>query len=72
MGIEHLHLKLEITHRDLRPNEILIMRDNKLVIAYFGASKETSETISTMKKERIFVAPEVFDLERREILEPFK
>ncbi len=62
LGIEHLHLELEITHRDLKPKNILVMKDNILKIADFGIAKEIMDSSITMssKGDRVYAAPEVF------------
>ncbi len=50
------------------------MKDNILVIADFGIAREVTDSSITMSStgDRLYAAPEVFDMERKEKLRPFK
>ncbi len=62
LGIQHLHEDLKITHRDLKLENILIMKDKNIAISDFGDAKANEEekfSISTKGKRR-YAAPEVY------------
>jgi hypothetical protein len=39
MGVNHLHNECSVVHRDLRPENVLLMRDGKVCITDFGLSR---------------------------------
>ncbi len=70
----HLHEELEITHRDLKPKNILVFEGPLLKISDFGIAREMDENslFVSSKGDRQYAAPEVFNMERRQKLAPFK
>lgn len=74
MGLVHLHNDLSITHRDLKPPNILVFLGELLKIADFGISKEHDEesmSLST-KGDRKYAAPEVYLMDVRQKLAPYR
>jgi len=49
-GLDHMH-KHQVFHRDLKPQNILIDEDEKLLVADLGLAREFEFNLRTMSKE---------------------
>lgn len=65
IGLQYLH-NHKILHRDLKPDNIFITKDNVCVLADFGLAKEV-ENINALNRTQagtpLYMAPEVFNNE---------
>lgn len=72
IGLDYLHTELNVTHRCLRPNNVLIFQGDVLKVVDFGVLKEHDLTsLSRQLANKQYAAPEVWLLEIREKLAPF-
>ena len=70
LGLDHIHTDLNITHRELKPANILLFPGNIIKIADFGISKEHDEkTIFVSTKG--YASPEIILLEARGKVKPY-
>ncbi len=70
LGIKYLHHELEITHRNLKPENILFMKDNVFVITDFEISKHSLNSSMTIKSQEdiLYEVHEDSEMERRQKL----
>ena len=76
LGLDCLH-KINVTHRDLKPQNILIFEDGRVKLSDFGLSKRINSTLSKLKTMSGygtlgFMAPEISGTVRGAKPQPFK
>lgn len=74
IGLSYLHLKQEISHRDFKPQNILMFPGLRIKISDFGLAKttDTSKASMTVCGTLMFMAPELLKLVRGAKPERFK
>ncbi len=75
LGLNHLHCDQHITHRDLKPTNILVYEGKVLKIDGYGGVKKHAEDPHVVSKKKdlnsFYTAPEVLNQDVREVLAPY-
>eukprot|EP01112_Ceratiomyxa_fruticulosa_P010024 TRINITY_DN2632_c0_g2_i4.p1 TRINITY_DN2632_c0_g2~~TRINITY_DN2632_c0_g2_i4.p1 ORF type:complete len:475 (+),score=107.85 TRINITY_DN2632_c0_g2_i4:833-2257(+) len=59
-GLSHIHAH-NIMHLDIKPENLLLSDDNRVLIADFGISAKTTSSSSSTEGDRLYMAPELLE-----------